>query len=152
MNSLKIYLLIFTYSVSCLGLLVFQIAGIKMGLEHIVSPTFSWILTLLYLHLIIIGRIRWRYGFLPALVGMLVDVGLAKTALYFVLPHAILVPTVLWIIHYSSSLIMGKNKTQVSLPISKKLLKVINYFNPVAVNDAKKMVNLHNSNVRENKV
>lgn len=109
-----------------------------MGLDHLIPTVIAYLSAVLYM--IFIGRYRLRYGFFPALAGILIDVGIRKTLIYFIIPQIFLLSVTFGIARYAYSFILGERQGQMPLSALSKLIKVICSFNMGATKDARYLV------------
>jgi hypothetical protein len=100
-------LVAFYYSVSVCILFV-CLAGIHMGLEHLLNTYVAFGFASFYI--VTLGRYRLRYALIPGCIGMLVDVGVIKTLFYFALPEVVLLMIASAFAAYTSSFIVGNRK------------------------------------------
>ncbi len=87
MKNIKTKLLVLSYYISSTLIFIMHLAGIDMGLQHVLNPFLATAIALAYMYTL--GRYRIRYGFFPAVAGFIIDVGIWKTAVFFVIPFLI---------------------------------------------------------------
>ena len=127
---MKIKLLLAIYYLFSVVIFSINWAGIRMGVEHIIPPTVAYICSFLYM--VFIARCQFKLGFFPALAGVLIDVGIRKAVIYFIIPQSLLFFINFLIIRYASSF-SAKNDQNHQPPYGLlKLNKIIRFANPAA--------------------